>query len=145
MNKLEPYRLEGFEYYSTCLWHLKRSTDLVFLTNYALEKSLFAPETWCVAGNCYSLQREHETAIKFFHRAIQVDQNFAYAFTLCGHEYVANEDFKQANQYYNLACVADDNHYNAWWGQGNIAMKQEDFQKAQHYFKCATERNARSA
>jgi anaphase-promoting complex subunit 3 len=130
MNKLESYRLEGFEYYSTCLWHLKRSTDLVFLTNYALEKSLFAPETWCVAGNCYSLQREHETAIKFFHRAIQVNQHFAYAFTLCGHEYVANEDFKQAHQYYSQALMADENHYNAWWGLGNIAMKQENFQSA---------------
>ena len=24
MMKLEPYRLEGLEYFSTCLWHLKR-------------------------------------------------------------------------------------------------------------------------
>lgn len=23
MRKVEPYRLEGLEYYSTCLWHLK--------------------------------------------------------------------------------------------------------------------------
>jgi len=24
LKKLEPYRLEGMEYYSTCLWHLKK-------------------------------------------------------------------------------------------------------------------------
>ena len=24
MTKIEPYRLEGFEYYSTCLWYLKK-------------------------------------------------------------------------------------------------------------------------
>ena len=90
---VEPYRLEGFEYYSTCLWQLKKQVDLVALSNYALEKSLFTPETWCIVGNCYSLQREHETALKFFNRAIQLNNNFAYAFTLCGHEYVANEDF----------------------------------------------------
>ena len=24
MLKYEPYRLEGLEYYSTCLWHLKK-------------------------------------------------------------------------------------------------------------------------
>jgi anaphase-promoting complex subunit 3 len=24
MLKMEPYRLEGLEYYSTCLWHLKK-------------------------------------------------------------------------------------------------------------------------
>lgn len=29
-------------------------------------------KAWCVAGNCFSLQREHDIAIKFFQRAIQV-------------------------------------------------------------------------
>lgn len=29
-------------------------------------------QAWCVAGNCFSLQREHDIAIKFFQRAIQV-------------------------------------------------------------------------
>lgn len=24
MVKAEPYRMEGMEYYSTCLWHLKK-------------------------------------------------------------------------------------------------------------------------
>jgi anaphase-promoting complex subunit 3 len=70
---VEPYRLEGLEYYSTCLWHLKKQVDLCYLSNHALEKSLFAPETWCVVGNCYSLQKENETALKFFNRAIQIN------------------------------------------------------------------------
>lgn len=29
-------------------------------------------QAWCVTGNCFSLQKEHDTAIKFFQRAIQV-------------------------------------------------------------------------
>jgi len=65
-----------------------------------LKKSLFSPETWCVVGNCYSLQKEHETALKFFNRSIQLNNNFAYAHTLCGHEFVANEDFDQAKKCY---------------------------------------------
>jgi anaphase-promoting complex subunit 3 len=100
MIKVEPYRLEGLEYYSTCLWHLKQQTDLVFLSNHALEKSLFAPETWCAVGNCYALQKEHETALKFFSRAIQLNPNFSYAHTLSGHEYVSNEDFDSARKCY---------------------------------------------
>ena len=55
MSKLEPYRLEGLEFYSTCMWHNKEQHALVHLSNFALQKSLFAPETWCVVGNCYSL------------------------------------------------------------------------------------------
>jgi anaphase-promoting complex subunit 3 len=123
----EPYRLEGLEYYSTCLWHLKKQVELCYLSNHALEKSLFAPETWCVVGNCYSLQKEHETALKFFSRAIQLNTNFAYAHTLCGHEYVANEDFDSAKKCYQRALAADERHYNAWWGLGNINLKQEKF------------------
>jgi anaphase-promoting complex subunit 3 len=70
MLRLEPYRLEGLEFYSTCLWHLKKQTDLCYLSNYVLERSLLAPETWCVVGNCYSLQKEYELAIKSFGRSI---------------------------------------------------------------------------
>ena len=43
-----------------------------------------------------SLQKEHEAALKFFQRAIQMDPEFTYAHTLCAHEYVANEDFEKA-------------------------------------------------
>ncbi len=128
--KYESYRLEGLEYYSTCLWHLKKQVDLCYLSNHALERSLFAPETWCVVGNCYSLQKEHETALKFFNRAIQLNNNFAYAHTLCGHEFVANEDFDQARKCYQRALTADERHYNAWWGLGNIFLKQEKFDQA---------------
>ena len=34
--KLEPYRLEGVEYYSSCLWHLKKHVDLCYLAHQSL-------------------------------------------------------------------------------------------------------------
>ena len=123
IRKIEPYRLEGLEYYSTCLWHLKDQISLNYLSNCVLEKSLNAPETWCVVGNSYSLMKEHETALKFFSRSIQIQPNFAYAHTLCGHEYVANEDFDNGKRCYQTAIKYDQSHYNAWWGLGNIAHK----------------------
>ena len=73
-----------------------------------------APQTWCVLGNCFSLQREFETAIKFFHRAIQVDATFTYAYTLAGHEHVSNEDFDKATASFRDALRYDQRHYNAW-------------------------------
>ena len=96
--KLEPYRLEGLEYYSTCLWHLKKQEPLVYLSNYCLDVANNIPETMCVVGNCYSLQKEHETAIKYFNQAVKLNSNMAYAHTLAGHEYVANEDFEKAKR-----------------------------------------------
>jgi tetratricopeptide (TPR) repeat protein len=106
--KLEPARLEGIEYFSSCLWHLKDQYQLCTLANHVLEISQFCPETWVVVGNCYSLQREHEVALKFFNRAIQLDNNYAYAYTLCGHEYVDMESYQQARVCYNQAVKIDE-------------------------------------
>jgi hypothetical protein len=33
----------------------------------------------CVAGNCFSLQREHESAVRLFQRALQLDPHMSYA------------------------------------------------------------------
>lgn len=77
-------------------------------------------------GNCFSLQKEHETALRFFQRALQIDPHFTYAYTLCGHEYFANEDFDKSLAYYRHAITQDPRHYNAWCGK----------QSAVHVFRC---------
>ena len=110
--KVDPSRLEGYDYYSSCLWHLKDQYQLCNLANHALEQSHFALETWIVLGNCYSLQKEHEIAIKFFNRATQLNPTYAYAYTLSGHEYVENESFNQAKQCYSQAIAFDDRYLN---------------------------------
>jgi anaphase-promoting complex subunit 3 len=63
-----------------------------------LDKAKDSPETMCIVGNCYSLQKEHETALKYFTQAIKIDPNLAYAHALSGHEYVANEDYEKAKR-----------------------------------------------
>lgn len=39
---------------------------------FAMYVFIYFLQAWCVTGNCFSLQKEHDTAIKFFQRAIQV-------------------------------------------------------------------------
>ncbi len=144
-EELDPARLEGAEYYSTCLWQLGKQVELCALARNCLARAQFVPETWCVVGNLFSLQREHETALRFFNRAIQLDPQFSYAYTLSGHECVANEDFDQAKKMYQQAISTDERHYNAWWGLGNIALRQERFVQADQYFRRALDINPRSA
>lgn len=95
-------------------------------------------QAWCVAGNCFSLQREHDIAIKFFQRAIQVstairmgspvsdrsvsnlsvsqvDPGFAYAYTLLGHEFVLTEELDRALACFRNAIRVNNRHYNAWY------------------------------
>ncbi|CAM9993813.1 unnamed protein product, partial [Phaeothamnion confervicola] len=113
MMQWEPHRMEGLEVLSTVLWHLHDDVELCYLAQHAVQRDRLSPVTWCVLGNCFSLQREHETALKFFKRAIQLDRGMAYASTLCGHEHVANEDFDKATACYRAAIAVDHRHYHA--------------------------------
>ncbi|KAJ6921191.1 hypothetical protein NC652_015175 [Populus alba x Populus x berolinensis] len=98
-RRASPYSLEGLDVYSTVLYHLKE-------------------EMKCAMGNCYSLQKDHETALKNFQRAVQLDSRFAYAHTLCGHEYVALEDFENGIKSYQSALRIDARNYKSWQGLG---------------------------
>lgn len=110
-----------------------------------VEFDRLAPETWCVVGNCFSLQKEHETALKLFRRAIQLDPHFTYAHTLSGHEYVANDELEKATSSFRDALRADDRHYNAWYGLGMVYYRQQQFSMAQYHFERAIEINPQNS
>ncbi|XP_035661113.1 cell division cycle protein 27 homolog [Branchiostoma floridae] len=137
VRKLEPHRVEGMELYSTALWHLQKDVLLSSLAQELSDMDRDSAQSWCAVGNCFSLQREHDTAIKFFQRAIQVEPNFAYAYTLLGHEYVLNEELDKAMSCFRNAIRTDPRHYNAWYGVGMIYYKQEKFSLAEIHFRKA--------
>lgn len=141
----EPYRLEGLEYFSTCLWHMKEEVELAHLAHRVCEQDRLSPHAWMVVGNCFSLQKDNDSALKFFQRALQLDPHMAYAYTLCGHEYVATEDYEKATTAYRKALTVDQRHYNAWFGLGNICFKQEKLDVAAYHFRRAISINSRSS
>ena len=135
----EGHRLQGCEYYSTALWHLQQEVKLSMLSQELIDFDKESPETWCVAGNCFSLQKEHETAIKFLQRAIQVDPDFAYAYTLLGHELVLTEEMDHATACFRSAIRIDPRHYNAWCGLAMICYKQEKYDLAEVHYRTAVD------
>eukprot|EP00933_Yihiella_yeosuensis_P031475 TRINITY_DN25043_c0_g4_i1.p1 TRINITY_DN25043_c0_g4~~TRINITY_DN25043_c0_g4_i1.p1 ORF type:complete len:797 (+),score=165.42 TRINITY_DN25043_c0_g4_i1:38-2392(+) len=135
----------GLEYYSTALWHLQESLELGDLSRRVLEWDRQIPQVWCAVGNCFSMQKEHEQAIRCFKRAVQLHPNFAYAQTLIGHEFVAIEKYDKAIQMYENALAIDCRHYNAWWGLGSVYQRQELFQKAKYHFQKAVEINGQNS
>lgn len=137
MLRLEPFRLKGLEILSTALWHLKRDKELCSLAQQVVDVDKFAPETWCVVGNCFSLQKEPEAAIRFFQRSLQIDAGFTYAYTLTGHEHVSNEDLDKAVESFRAAILHNDRHYNAWYGLGSIYYRQERYELAEFHFRRA--------
>ena len=144
MRSKDPHRLHLTEYFSTALWHLQEEVELSVLAQELTRIDKYSPQAWCAAGNCFSIQKEHENAIKFFQRAVQVDPNFAYAYTLLGHEYVNIEELDKALSCYRSAVRVDPRHYNAWYGIGLTYYKQERYQLAEIYYRKALAINPKS-
>ncbi|KAL3694343.1 hypothetical protein R1sor_007994 [Riccia sorocarpa] len=144
-RRISPHHLEGTDIFSTVLYHMKKDVELSYLAQEAVAMDRLSPQAWCVMGNCFSLQKDHETALKFFQRALQLDSRFTYAYTLCGHEYVAMEEFEEGLTCYRNAIRMDSRHYNAWYGLGTIYFRQEKYELAEYHFRRALQINGRSS
>lgn len=130
----DPHRVNGLEYYSSCLYHLKRQTELAQLGAGALSQHFFRAETWMVLANSFSLAGDHAAALDFLARAVQLDPFNSYAYCLAGHEHLAREGFDQAKEAYQRALTLDPRNIRALWGLGILSMKTERFDRAIHFF-----------
>lgn len=130
-------KLAGLEYYSSALWQRGAATELSALALALAEEDAHAPETAMVIGNCFSLARAHDSALKFFRRAVQADPRCAYAYTLGAHEYLAADEPAQALRAYRLALGADPRAYAAWYGLGSLFLRQEKVAQALAHFRAA--------
>lgn len=137
MHAIDPGRMQGLELLSTVYWQLKKEVDLANLAQRTMDWDFESPHAHCVAGNCFSLQKDQETALVFFKRSLQLDPNFTYIHTLSGYEYMANEDFGKATSCFRKALQIDDRHYNAWYGLGMIYYRQEKYDLAEYHFERA--------
>lgn len=145
IHKKEPHRVHLMEIYSTVLWHLHRDVELSALAHDLVAQDKTSPITWCVSGNCFSLHKEHDTAIKFFERAVQVDPDYAYSYTLLGHELVITEELDKAMSCFRTAILKDARHYNAWFGIGTIFSKQERYNLAEVHYRHALRINPKNS
>ena len=129
--------MQEMETYSTLLWHLKKDVELSFLAHELFDLDRVSPQAWCALGNCYSLQRDHDQALRCFKRATQIDDGLAYAYTLQGHEHLANDDLEKAMSCFRSALSADSRHYNAWYGIGKVYEKSGKNDMALRHYKTA--------
>ncbi|KAL9612796.1 MAG: hypothetical protein Q9167_002631 [Letrouitia subvulpina] len=145
IKTMAPARLEDMEVYSTVLWHTKNDIDLAFLAHEITDLDRTSPQAWCAIGNSFSLQRDHDQALKCFRRATQLDPKFAYAFTLQGHEHVANEEYDKALGAYRSGIAIESRHYNAWYGLGKVFEKQGKYEFAEQHYRTAAAINPTNA
>ena len=115
MRRIDPHRLEDMDLFSTVLFHLNKDIDLAFLAHEMIDLDWLSPYTWCVVGNSYASAHDHDLAIQCFQRAIQLDPQFAYAYSLQGLEHTENEEFDKARICFMNALRANRRLYHAWY------------------------------
>uniref|UniRef100_A0A915PWN8 Cell division cycle protein 27 homolog n=1 Tax=Setaria digitata TaxID=48799 RepID=A0A915PWN8_9BILA len=141
-----PHRVAGMEILSTALWHAQDVRRLSVLAMQLTEECRFCPEGWCVAGNCFSVQKQHDTAIECFERAVTINTRFPYAYTLLGHELLDSDHQNKAaaafRQDFSKFCLLEPfedlwdsligralllcpTDYRAWFGLGLLHFKKE--------------------
>lgn len=141
LRNLDRTRLEDMEYFSTLLWHLHRKVELTYLANELYNLNPDSPITWCAIGNLFSLTREPDEAIKAFNKAIKLDDQFTYAYTLKGHEFFSNDNYEMALENFRISLLIDSRHYNAFYGIGMVYVNLGDYQKADFHFRKAVSIN----
>lgn len=137
LRKQYPNRTEGMDIYSTCLWHLQREAQLSALAQELVELNRTDPIAWLAAGNCFSLHKERETALKFFKRAVQLDPDAAYAHALLGHEYAVAEETDKALASFRTAVSIDPRNYVAWFGIATVYARQERWKASEIHIRRA--------
>ncbi|KAL8946151.1 MAG: hypothetical protein Q9222_007416 [Ikaeria aurantiellina] len=142
---MAPSRLEDMELYSTCLWQLRKEADLAFLAHETVDINRNSPQAWCVVGNSFSVQKDHDQALKCFKRATQLDPNFTYAYTLQGHEYIENEEYDKALSAFRGAIAVENRHFNGWYGLGKVFEKQGKYEFAEQHYRTAAGINSSNA
>ena len=145
IKSMAPSRLEDMEIYSNTLWHLKSDIELAFLAHEIIDIDRNSPQAWCAVGNSFSLQRDHDQALKCFKRATQLDPKFAYAFTLQGHEHIENEEYDKALSAFRSSIAVENRHYNAWYGLGTVFDKQGKYAFAEQHYRTAASINPNNA
>lgn len=137
IRKHYPNRTEGMDIYSTCLWHLQREAQLSALAQELVELDRSNSIAWLAAGNCFSLHKERETALKFFKRAVQIDPEAAYAHALLGHEYAVAEETDKALASFRTAVSIDPRNYVAWFGIATVYARQERWRPSEVHIRRA--------
>ncbi|GAA5933128.1 anaphase promoting complex subunit CDC27 [Sporobolomyces koalae] len=144
-RSLCPHLLDSMDVFSTVLWHRRSSTTLSLLSQDLMVLSSTHPASWIATGNTFSLNSDHASALKCFKRAVQLDVNCVYAYTLAGHECVMLEEWERATSFFREAIRRDSIHYNAWFGLGNVYMKTGKHTLADYHFRRAVEINPSNA
>ncbi|KAI5478692.1 hypothetical protein MNV49_004719 [Pseudohyphozyma bogoriensis] len=138
LRQSDPYRIEDIDIFSNILYVSEKRADLATLAQDYIKMDRSRPEVCCLVGNYYSMRRDHEKAIVYFRRALQLDRGYLSAWTLMGHEYVEIKNTNAAIASYRRAVDVNRKDYRAWYGLGQTYELMGEPYYALNYYTKAT-------
>ena len=141
LHKRYPHRIEGLEIYSSCLWQLQNSTKLAALSKELTEKFRHRPETWCVTGNLYSLEKQCAIAIECFDKATKLTPKMGYPYCLLGNELIEVGHHDRAMKAFHQALIYSPQDFRPHLGLGIIEQRRSQLDKALTHMREAVARN----
>ncbi|KAI7955864.1 hypothetical protein MJO29_007263 [Puccinia striiformis f. sp. tritici] len=137
-----PHLVTHMDIYSTLLWHLRKTTDLSYLSQELQMIDPLAWETWIATGNLFSRMDDHPKALKCFQRATQLSKTESYPYTLSGHESLMLSEYSRSLVFFRESIRRNSrNNYNAYFGLGEVFFKQDRFRLALFFFNHARQIN----
>jgi anaphase-promoting complex subunit 8 len=118
IRQSDPCRLDSMDIFSNLLYVKAMRPELCSLAHSANHIDPFRVETCCCVANYYSLRGQHNKAIQYFNRALQLKPDHLSAWTLMGHEYMEMKNTGAAIQSYRSALKCNKRDYRAWYGLG---------------------------
>jgi anaphase-promoting complex subunit 3 len=117
-----PLFLDSMDIYSSILWQLGKNDELYELANNLADRHKKLPQTWCAMGNYFNSQQDHTRALKCFKRATLLDNRYALAYNLAGHEYIDIKETQLALQCFQTAVNINPRFYQAWFNIARIYL-----------------------
>ncbi|KAF8342206.1 uncharacterized protein EI90DRAFT_2903838 [Cantharellus anzutake] len=138
VRELDPFRTDDVDTYSNILYTMKKQAELSQLAQHFIGVNKDRPEVSLAIGNYYSLRNEHEKAVKYYHRAVNLDPTYGAAWTLMGHEYLEMKNSHAAIEAYRRGVDINKKDYRAWHGLGQAYELLDMPQYSLHYFQRST-------
>ncbi|TKR96261.1 hypothetical protein L596_010309 [Steinernema carpocapsae] len=139
-----PFNPCGIDVMSTALWHLQDAHKLSGLAKSMMTDLDDTPEAWCVNGNCFSVQKKHDTAVECLSRATTINPRFSYAYSLLGHELIDMEETERAIEAFSSALRYSPNDYRAYYGLALVHFKRDENEEAKKMLNIAIQINQNS-
>lgn len=133
----DPYHLATLPVHIASLVMLDMKTVVFYVAHQLVNAYPSAAVAWFTAGCYYYMIRKFEHARRFFHKALNLDHNFAPAWIAYGHAFAHHDESDQALAAYRTASRLFPGSHLPWLFIGMEYVRTNSLPLAQQCLECA--------